>query len=312
MMATVVKADRPERRRWMTDRERVPSNGFQIRATVYQVSMSSPNDPDAERLPAMTEPRRIVVTGASGNVGAGVLRALARTVPDAEVVGVCRRPPTSGASYERVRWHSVDLSSPDAATALAPAMHDADVVIHLALAIQPPYDEDYLYRANVLGSQAVLDAMATAGVPQLVYASSLGIYAAGARGPVTESWSTAGQSTSTYSKHKVMVEDLLDRFEAEHPDTAVSRFRPTVVVQRAAASEIQSLYIGPVVPRAALKLLRRKVLPILPLPRGLSLQFVHSDDVGDAVTRMMLRRVRGSFNVAADPLDSTALAALVG
>ncbi|BBY29037.1 NAD-dependent epimerase/dehydratase family protein [Mycolicibacterium sediminis] len=260
----------------------------------------------------MTEPRRIVVTGASGNVGAGVLRALARTVPDAEVVGVCRRPPASGAPYERVRWHSVDLSSPDAATALAPAMRDADVVIHLALAIQPLYDEDYLYRANVLGSQAVLDAMATAGVPQLVYASSLGIYAAGATGPVTETWSTAGQSTSTYSRHKVMVEDLLDRFEAERPDTVVSRFRPTVVVQREAASEIQSLYIGPVIPRAALKLLRRRVLPVLPLPRGLSLQFVHSDDVGDAVARMMLRRVRGSFNVAADPLDSAALADLVG
>src|SRR6185312_5443751 len=47
-------------------------------------------------------------------------------------------------------------------------------------------------------------------------------------------------------------------------------------------------------------------------PRGLSLQFVHSDDVGDAVARMMLRRVRGSFNVAADPLDSAALADLVG
>ena len=260
----------------------------------------------------MTDPRRIVVTGASGNVGSGVLRALARTVPDAEVVGVCRRPPASGRTYEGIHWHAVDLSSPTATAELAPAMRDADVVIHLALAIQPLHDEDYLYRANVLGSQAVFDAMAAAGVTQLVYASSLGIYAAGATGPVDESWSTAGQSSSTYSRHKVLVEDMLDRFEADHPDTAVSRFRPTVVVQREAASEIQSLYLGPVIPRAALKLLRRKALPILPLPTGLSLQFVHSDDVGDAVMRMMTQRARGSFNVAADPLDSHALAGLVG
>src|ERR1700753_3261172 len=101
----------------------------------------------------------IVVTGASGNVGAGVLRAIALYLPDAEVIGVCRRPPTEGQIYERVRWHAGDLSSPSAATQLEPAMRGADVVIHLALAVQPVRDEDYLYRANVLGTQAILEAM---------------------------------------------------------------------------------------------------------------------------------------------------------
>jgi UDP-glucose 4-epimerase len=42
------------------------------------------------------------------------------------------------------------------------------------------------------------------------------------------------------------------------------------------------------------------------------LQFVHADDVGDAVYRLMKRGARGSFNIAADVLDSTALAGLVG
>jgi UDP-glucose 4-epimerase len=258
------------------------------------------------------EPSRIVVTGASGNVGSGVLRALARQMPDAEVVGVCRRPPTRGPVYERVRWHAVDLSSPSAATDVAPAVKDADIVVHLGLAVQPVRDEDYLYRANVLGTQAVLDAMASAGVPQLVYASSLGVYASGATAPVSEDWPDTGQATSIYSRHKVMVERMLDRFVDDHPDITVARFRPTVVVQRDAAWLIKSLYLGPLVPRVALKVLRRRRLPLLPLPTGLQLQFVHADDVGDAVIRLIRHRVRGSFNVAADVLGSADLADLVG
>ena len=120
--------------------------------------------------------------------------------------------------------------------------------------------------------------MASAGVQQLIYASSLGIYAPGAAEPVAESWSDTGQETSTYSRHKVIVERLLDQFVIDHPEVAVARFRPTVVVQREAAWLIRSLYLGPFIPRAALKLLRRRLLPVVPLPAGLGLQFVHSDD----------------------------------
>lgn len=252
------------------------------------------------------------MTGASGNVGAGVLRALAFHFPDAEVVGVCRRPPVEGRIYERVRWHAVDLSSANAISQLAPVMRGAEVVIHLALAVQPVRDVEYLYRANVLGTQAVLSAIASAEVQQLVYASSLGIYAPGATGPVSESWPDTGQETSTYSVHKVIVERVLDTFEREHPDIAVARFRPTVVVQREAAWLIRSLYLGPFVPPALLKLLSRRLLPVLPLPAGMALQFVHADDVGDAVIRLIQRRARGSFNIAADILDSDAIAGLVG
>ena len=109
-----------------------------------------------------------------------------------------------------------------------------------------------------------------------------------------------------------MVERMLDRFVEEHPETVVARFRPTVVVQREAAWLIRSLYLGRLVPRAAFGLLRRGAIRALPLPRGIALQFVHADDVGDAVIRMMQHRAHGSYNIAANVLDSTALAALVG
>lgn len=266
----------------------------------------------AEQAFTATAPRTVVVTGASGNVGSGVLRALARRLPAAQVIGVCRRPPTTGSLYERVRWHAVDLSSPTAAAELAPAMQGADVVIHLALAVQPARDVDYLHRTNVVGTQAVLEAMNAAGIQQLVYASSLGIYAPGSTEPVAETWPDTGQRTSIYSRHKVEVERMLDLFVTDHPTTAVARFRPTVVVQREAASLIRSVYLGPLVPRVAFDVLRRRLLPVLPLPAGLALQFVHADDVGDAAVLLMQARAEGSFNVAADILDVHALADLVG
>ncbi|WP_308425973.1 hypothetical protein [Lentzea pudingi] len=53
---------------------------------------------------------RVVITGASGNVGTGVLRALAADTEDHEVLGICRRPPPSvwrvndSAPPARPRW----------------------------------------------------------------------------------------------------------------------------------------------------------------------------------------------------------------
>ncbi|MGW0162564.1 NAD-dependent epimerase/dehydratase family protein [Mycobacterium sp. NPDC003323] len=260
----------------------------------------------------VTAPRRIVVTGASGNVGSGVLRALARHIPEAEVVGVCRRPPTVGELYAPVHWHTVDLAESDAAERLAPAMSGADVVIHLALALYPVHDNDYLYRANVVGTQSVLRAMTDAGIEHLVYASSLGVYAPGPRTHVPETYPPTGQPTSPYSRHKVMVEAILDDYEQAHPDVVISRFRPTLVAQRETASMVRRLYLGPLLPAFVLKMMQRRSFPVLPLPKGLALQFVHTDDVGEAVVRLMRCRSVGAYNVAADPLDAAGLAALVG
>ena len=69
------------------------------------------------------------------------------------------------------------------------------------------------------GSRRVFSAAAAAGVPALVYASSVGAYSPGPKDrAVDESWPTGGIKTSFYSRHKAEVEQLLDVFEAEHPE----------------------------------------------------------------------------------------------
>jgi UDP-glucose 4-epimerase len=237
---------------------------------------------------------RVLVTGATGNVGTSVLDALAAEPGVSEIVGLARRLPEL--EKPKVRWVRADVASGE----LAPHFHGADAVIHLAWAIQPSHDEPVMERTNVLGSRRVFEAAADAGVGSLVYASSVGTYSPGPKDErVDESWATGGIPTSAYSRHKVAVERLLDRFEASSPGVRVVRMRPGLIFKREAASEIRRLFIGPLLPNM---LVRPRLIPFVPGIPDLRFQAVHADDVGDAYRRALVREVRGPFNLAAEPV----------
>ena len=234
---------------------------------------------------------RIVVTGASGNVGTALLRRLR----DHDVVGVCRRPPGGAEPYAGVRWVSLDLAAPS--PDLAPVFEGADAVVHLAWGFQPSHDIDYLERLGVGGTRAVVAAAREAGVPHLVHMSSLGAYSAGADVPVDESWPTDGVPSLAYSRHKSAAERILDEHERDHPDApAVARLRPGLVVQRDAGSALLRYGMPAYVPAGVLR-----HVPLLPVDRKLVVPIVHTDDVADAVARVLERRATGPFNLAADP-----------
>jgi nucleoside-diphosphate-sugar epimerase len=60
------------------------------------------------------------------------------------------------------------------------------------------------------------------------------------------------------------------------------------------------------------RLLRPRLLPVLPDVAGLRFQVVHTDDVADAYRRAIVSEARGPFNVAADPvLDLPTIAAAI-
>lgn len=256
---------------------------------------------------------RLVVVGASGNVGTALLRRLG-TEPRVEAVtGVARRlpSPATGAPYDAVAWLRLDVSEPSSVDMLAGAFADAAAVIHLAWQIQPSHDRDRLRRTNVAGTAHVAEAAVRAGVPALVVASSVGAYAPGPKDrAVGEEWPVTGVPTSTYSRDKADVEALLDRVERDHPTLRVVRLRPALTFQRQAASEIARYFIGPLAP---LSLLRYRRLPLLPGGPALRVQAVHADDVADLYVRAALSDAPGAFNVAADPvLDAASLGPLLG
>ncbi|HWN21326.1 MAG TPA: NAD-dependent epimerase/dehydratase family protein [Gaiellaceae bacterium] len=249
---------------------------------------------------------RVIVVGATGNVGTALLRSLADESSVDSIVGLARRVPN--ASLAKVDWAAVDVET----DALEPHFRGADAVVHLAWRIQPSRRLNELWATNVHGSNRVFDAVARAGVASLVYASSVGAYAPAPKDRlVDESWPVDGVPTSFYSRHKAEVERRLDRFEVEHPRTRVVRLRPALIFQRGSAYEQRRLFAGPLVPSP---LLRRGVLPFVPAVRALRFQVVHAEDVANAYRLAIVSDARGAFNVAAEPVlegdaFATALAA---
>lgn len=236
---------------------------------------------------------RVVVTGASGNVGTSVLEALGRESQVKEVVGIARRVPE--VSYPKVEWVGADVTEDD----LVPVFAGADTVVHLAWAIQPSRDEAVTERINVEGTRRVLDAVARAGVGAVVYASSVGAYSPGPKQRrVDESWPVEGIKTSFYSRHKAAVETMLDAFERREPEVRVVRLRPGLIFKAEAASEIRRLFAGPLLPGF---LVQKRLIPFVPRVPRLCFQAVHSRDVGEAYRQAVVRDVHGAFNIAAEP-----------
>ena len=237
---------------------------------------------------------RVVVTGATGNVGTSVLAALAGDSAVTSIIGIARRTPT--VALAKVEWRAADMARDD----LLPLFRGADAVVHLTWIVQPNHRKAELRAVNVDGTRRVHDAVAAAGVPTLVHASAFGAYAGGAGDrPVDESWPIGGIPGSWYSQQKVEGERALDHFAEDHPQIRIVRFRSALTLKREAGAQAHRLYGGPLLPRA---LLRPGRVPVVPAVPGVRIQAVHSADVGDAYRRAVVSDVQGAFNLAAEPV----------
>jgi len=248
---------------------------------------------------------RVVVVGATGNVGTSLLAALGDDDAVDGVVAVARRP--ASVSQPKIESVAADIEHSD----LVSLFRGADCVVHLAWRIQPSHDLDVLRRTNIGGTGRVFAAVAEAKVPALVYASSVGAYSAGPKERrVDEGWPTGGTKTSFYARHKAEIERLLDRFETEQPAVRVVRLRPALIFKRGSGEEQRQYFLGPLFPRS---LARAGAVPAVPALPGLRFQAVHTDDVADAYRRAIIDDdARGAFNIAAEPvIDADVLAGLL-
>ncbi|MFF9375483.1 NAD-dependent epimerase/dehydratase family protein [Streptomyces griseoluteus] len=249
---------------------------------------------------------RVLVTGATGNVGTSVVEALRGRPEVASVTGVARRAPDW--RPEGTAWVAADVD-PDGAD-LVSLFRGADAVVHPAWKFQPTHDPVTTWRTNVPGSVRVFEAAAEAGVPALVHASSVGAYSPGPKDrEVDESWPTHGWPQAAYCREKSYLERYLDAYELRHPRTRVVRMRPGFLFKREAASEQRRIFAGSWLPT---QWVRPPFVPVIPDLPGLKFQAVHTDDAAAAFTEAVLRPVRGAFNLAADPsLDAATLAGLL-
>ncbi|WFB06069.1 NAD-dependent epimerase/dehydratase family protein [Streptomyces sp. LX-29] len=247
-------------------------------------------------MPRSSDGLRVVVVGATGNVGTSVVRELGRDPAVGSIVGIARRRPRW--HPPKTTWVSADIGS-DPGVDFVAHFRGADAVVHLAWLLQPSRDPLVTWRTNVLGSYKVFAAVAAAGVSTLVHASSVGAYSPGPKNrTVDESWPTHGWPEASYCREKSYLERALDTYELHHPGIRVVRMRPAFLFKKESATEQCRLFAGPLVPG---RLVRPGLLPVVPDLPGLVFQALHTDDAARAYRLAVTRPVQGAFNLAADP-----------
>lgn len=210
---------------------------------------------------------RSLVTGATGFVGSAVVRRLLR---DDHRVRVLVR---AGSDRRNLQGLEVDVVEGDLndAASLAHVCDGCDALFHVAADYRlwaPRPDE--LYRTNVDGTKALLDAAREAGVPRVVYTSSvaaLGIPRDGT--PGTEATPVSlGDMVGHYKRSKFLAEELVRRYAAEG--------LPVVIVN-------PSTPIGPrdIKPTPTGRIVRDAMAGRLPAYVDTGLNVVHVDDVAD-------------------------------
>jgi nucleoside-diphosphate-sugar epimerase len=164
---------------------------------------------------------RILITGASGYIGAACVRAFADR-------GWTVRAASRGGAPAVPRVETVRIDRLDGRTAWSDHLQDVDVVLHLAGVAHRPDTDAATYReVNVEATGHLAAAAARAGVSRFVFVSSIAVYGRNG-GAETLDESTPLAPTDAYGQSKVDAERAIARAAEGHAMTWVV-VRPPLV-----------------------------------------------------------------------------------
>lgn len=237
----------------------------------------------------------VAVTGADSPLGAAVLARLAadRRV-DAVLAIDCDEPQMPPG---KVEFRTGDIRDP----LLSVALTGADVVVNLALTSAPIATEDTMFAVNVHGTRNLLAAADRVGIRRLVHLSSATVYGAHPDNPVplTEDEPLRANPGFSWAYHHRLAEELVAEWSSAHPDAVVTVLRPVTT-------------LGPGTDTFVTRHLEQ---PVLPVVRALAppAQFVHTEDVAEAVVLAATAGLGGAYNVGADGwLSAGEISAVLG
>ena len=244
----------------------------------------------------------VAVTGPTGTFGFGLMPLLQADPRIGRIVGVARRPfDPSAHGWSKMEYRQGDVRDPDA---LREAFAGADAVVHLAFMITGTASRQTIRAINVEGTLGAFAAAAAAKVQRFVYASSVAAYGFHSDNPIgmTEEWPVRPAARLFYAQEKAELERLLDEQAREHPGLGLYLLRPPIVLGPHAVGAKDALP-APVaaVAQRMLELARQLPVPIpVPAP-DLPMQFIHEDDVGQALLACVVAEgPPGAYNIAAD------------
>ena len=245
----------------------------------------------------------VAVTGPTGTFGFGLMPLLQADERVERVVGVARRPFDAAAhGWTKLAYQEGDVRDREA---LRRAFAGADVVVHLAFMVTGTAAGREAIRAiNVDGTLNAFAEAAGAGAGRFVYASSVAAYGFDRGNPIgmTEEWPVRRAAHLFYAQEKAEIELRLAAAAALHPELDVYLLRPPIVLGPHSVGA-KTFLPGRLEPlgRALTAMIARLpvTLPVIVAP--LPLQFVHEEDVGDALMRCIAGvGPPGAYNIAGD------------
>jgi UDP-glucose 4-epimerase len=228
---------------------------------------------------------KYVITGGSGYIGSRLVELLHAREDTERIVITDLRPPS--VPWPKTTYLEMDVRD----RGMLPLLEaeEPDALVHLAFVLNPIRDEHTMYDIDVNGTQNVLDAASEAGVQHLLVASSTTAYGAWPDNPVPlrEDHPVRGMPNYEYARDKTEIDRMCQLWAARHPDRAMTIVRPCIV-------------FGPSVDNYIVRFW--EYAPFIPLIDGTDaeLQYVHEDDVVEALSRLLTEGKDGIFNLTGD------------
>ncbi|MCW5653069.1 SDR family oxidoreductase [Hydrogenophaga sp.] len=233
--------------------------------------------------------RRVLVTGADGFLGRGLVAALVRQPAVEQVVAVDVREVPQERRLPDVIYVTQDVR--DRALGASVAAHGIDSVVHLASIVTPGKgsNREFEYAVDVGGTRNVIDACLAHGVGHLVVSSSGAAYGYHADNPawLTEDHPLRGNEVFAYAHHKRLMEEMLAETRAAHPALRQTVLRIGTILGERVDNQITALFEKP------------RILAIA--GSDSPFVFIWDEDVTGAILHALSEHgVPGCYNLAGD------------
>ncbi|PUE55327.1 SDR family oxidoreductase [Limnohabitans parvus] len=232
---------------------------------------------------------RVLVTGAAGFLGQGLIGALAQGRLCEAVIAVDVRELPAAQQLPGITWVRQDVRDPALANTIA--AHHIDTVVHLASIVTPGKDSNraFEYSVDVGGTHNVLQACVQHGVRHIVVSSSGAAYGYHADNApwLTEDMPLRGNDSFAYSQHKRLVEEMLAQYRQSHPQLAQTVLRIGTILGDRVDNQITALFEKP-----RLLAIQGSDSPFV---------FIWDEDVTGAILHALSGQAQsGCFNLAGD------------
>ncbi len=241
-------------------------------------------------------PDTVLITGVSRHLGGAFARRLSQETSVSRIIGVDVVPPRHGIG--RAEFVRADIRSRFIGRIIAE--REVDTVVHMSVIATPQAGGGRTTQKeiNVIGTMQLLAACQKAeSVSSLVVKSTAAVYGSSSRDPAmfTEDMSARRLPSSGWGRDSVEVEGYVRGLARRRPDIAITTLRFANVIG----------------PRVRTAMTDHFSLPVVPIPLGYDarLQFVHEDDLAEAMVLAVDRPGMGTINIAGDGIITASQAA---